>query len=187
MRPPIIFFWCIGIILILGLDFVKDWMTRSYHYRLIDAKQNDTSCKGLFQSPLYWVICLMQIVCILLFCFFLSHKLIGSEYFKSMNFFQELEKYERWNIGLCGILILFVSVVGVIEYHSMGRETEGTMYTLSDSGKFVLFLIILILLVVFIAWHFSANKLRKRTYKKHQTNRSGHRISAVSNSHKSAS
>ena len=152
MEQKHLFVCAVGIIIILGLACINDWMTRVYHYKFINSKKNNATCRGLFPSALHWIAKIVYMLGVIVFFGVLALSLRQYPFFKnSMGFLMDDQFTDEW-LAFMVIVGMAVCVLGIVEYKAMGKETKDVMYRFSDSGKHILFIIVLIALLVGIIY-----------------------------------
>lgn len=152
MKQKHLFVCAVGIIIILGLACINDWMTRTYHYKFINSKKNNATCRGMFPSALHWIAQIVYMLGVIVFFGVLALSLRQYPFFEnSMGFLMDDQYTDVW-LAVMVIVGMVVCVLGIVEYKVMGKETNDVMYRFSDSGKHILFIIVLIALLVGIIY-----------------------------------
>lgn len=149
-------------VVVLGLFYIEDWLTRIYHYKHIQARYNNELASA-YQATLKWFVKIMHLASLVLLT-----TLVTSELKICANISEFAKKKPTICLIAMGLTGLFVSVLGIVQYHIMGKETEGQMYTFADSGKHVLFWCFTLLLSGMFVW----NIHQKSVTKKHQPRKS---------------
>ena len=148
---------CIAcLVVVLGLFCIEDWLTRIYHYKHIQSRYDNNFEVSAYQAPLKWFVKIMHLASLVLLTI-----LITSE----MKICDSIGAVAREHPTIClvvmGLTALFVSVLGIVQYHIMGKQTDDQMYTFADSGKQVLFWCFSVLLSCMFVWHIRQKILMK--------------------------
>lgn len=144
-------------VVVLGLFYIEDWLTRIYHYKHIRSRYNNELVSA-YQAPLKWFVKIMHLASLVLLTI-----LITSEMKICDNVGEVAKRHPTVCLAVMGLTALFVSVLGIVQYHIMGKQTDDQMYTFADSGKHVLFWCFSLLLSGMFVWHIHQKHSTKKT------------------------